>query len=170
MPTGEKFAIKILPNNKKSESHTARYEDQGCGCIPVTLGAHMCGVSFWDSASWRQEAQLLRKLDHPNIVKLLDIVETKTSIYLVMELYATCRGGVLVPTYPTLTQRQRVRMNAGELMASVRKRGRYKESEARQIVKLIIQAVGYLHQKGIVHRDLKVRHRFTCRGTLWGSV
>lgn len=43
-------------------------------------------------ASLESEINIMRKLKHPNIVKLFDVVTTNNSIYLVMEF---CAGGDL---------------------------------------------------------------------------
>ena len=45
-----------------------------------------------DKEMFATEVQLLRKLDHPNIIKLFEIYETEKTIYLVTEV---CEGGEL---------------------------------------------------------------------------
>jgi len=78
----------------------------------------------------RNEIQLLRDLDHPNIVKLYSIyVDTKTDDYkLVLQ---ACEGGDLNKYAP------------------------YSEEEAARIVKYVCSALQYMHDKHVMHRDLK---------------
>lgn len=75
----------------------------------------------------------MKCLDHPNIVKLFEVIQTEKTLYLVME-YAS----------------------GGEVFDYLVAHGRMKEKEARAKFRQIVSAVQYLHQKRIVHRDLKV--------------
>jgi calcium/calmodulin-dependent protein kinase I len=47
-------------------------------------------------------------------------------------------------------------MTGGELFDRIVEKEHYTEAEARQVMLPIIDAVRYLHEMGIVHRDLKV--------------
>jgi serine/threonine protein kinase len=47
-------------------------------------------------------------------------------------------------------------VTGGELFDSIVARGHYTEVDAARITKKILQAVDYLHEMGIAHRDLKV--------------
>ncbi|GMH61681.1 hypothetical protein TrRE_jg9283, partial [Triparma retinervis] len=78
------------------------------------------------------ELLLLRKLKHPNIVDLYDIFETDTEIFLVMQF---CEGG--------------------ELFDRVMTKSAYSERDASEIIFNLLQALEYLHSKGIIHRDIK---------------
>jgi calcium-dependent protein kinase len=72
--------------------------------------------------------EILKSLDHPNIVRALETFDYRGRLYIVMEL---CGGRDLYARDP------------------------YTEQEARTIVVRLFQAMSYLHGKGIVHRDLK---------------
>lgn len=49
------------------------------------------------------------------------------------------------------------RVTGGELFDRIVDKGQYTERDAARIVRSILQAVNYLHEMGIAHRDLKVR-------------
>jgi len=80
----------------------------------------------------KNEVEILSKVDHPNIISLYDIFDTKDRLYLVMEL-----------------------VTGGELFERIVEREQYKESEACIVMKQLFEAIAYLHSLGIVHRDLK---------------
>lgn len=78
------------------------------------------------------EIQTLRKLDHPNIIRLYDVYITQDKIFIVMEL-----------------------MEGGELFDYVVQKGTLTEEEASRIVRSVTSALVYMHSKNIIHRDLK---------------
>ncbi|KAA3676444.1 MAP/microtubule affinity-regulating kinase [Paragonimus westermani] len=82
-----------------------------------------------------REVRLMKLLDHPNIVKLFEIIENDKILYLVME-YAS----------------------GGEVFDYLVAHGRMKEKEARSKFRQIVSAVQYCHQKHIIHRDLKAEN------------
>ncbi|XP_075471111.1 MAP/microtubule affinity-regulating kinase 3 isoform X3 [Ascaphus truei] len=82
-----------------------------------------------------REVRIMKILNHPNIVKLFEVIETEKTLYLVME-YAS----------------------GGEVFDYLVAHGRMKEKEARAKFRQIVSAVQYCHQKQIVHRDLKAEN------------
>jgi len=82
-----------------------------------------------------REVRIMKTLDHPNIVKLFQVIETEKTLYLVME-YAS----------------------GGEVFDYLVLHGRMKEKEARAKFRQIVSAVQYCHQKKIIHRDLKAEN------------
>ncbi|XP_072961648.1 SNF1-related protein kinase catalytic subunit alpha KIN10-like isoform X1 [Typha angustifolia] len=83
----------------------------------------------------RCEIEIMGRLSHPNIVRLYEVIETKSKIYLVME-YMSC----------------------GELYDYITERGRLTEDEARYIFQQIIAGVEFCHLNKVAHRDLKLEN------------
>ncbi|CAG9326197.1 unnamed protein product [Blepharisma stoltei] len=79
-----------------------------------------------------QEIQVLKTLDHPNILKVFQIFEDKKYFYIVMEF---CAGG--------------------ELFNKITSKGHFSERETAHIIYQLLSAVTYCHSKNIIHRDLK---------------
>jgi serine/threonine protein kinase len=79
----------------------------------------------------KREISILRRVRHPNIVQLFEVMATKSKIFFVMEF-----------------------VRGGELFNKVAK-GRLQEETARKYFQQLISAVGFCHSRGVFHRDLK---------------
>ena len=79
-----------------------------------------------------REAQALKKLSHPNIVKLYNAFLWKNNVVLIMEYVA-----------------------GGEIYKYVKDKGGLSELEARNFFMQLTDAVEYCHNKYVIHRDLK---------------
>lgn len=79
----------------------------------------------------KREISVMRKVNHPNIVQLYEVMATKTKIYFVMEF-----------------------AKGGELFNEIAK-GKLMEDVARKYFQQLISAVDYCHSRGVYHRDLK---------------
>uniref|UniRef100_A0A8C7W5F3 non-specific serine/threonine protein kinase n=1 Tax=Oncorhynchus mykiss TaxID=8022 RepID=A0A8C7W5F3_ONCMY len=91
---------------------------------------------YWINSDFLfREVRIMKLLNHPNIVKLFEVIETEKTLYLIME-YAS----------------------GGEVFDYLVAHGRMKEKEARAKFRQIVSAVQYCHQKCIVHRDLKAEN------------
>ncbi|KAL1763400.1 sperm motility kinase Z-like [Sigmodon hispidus] len=78
------------------------------------------------------EVDIMRMLRHPNIVSLLQVIETEQYVYLIMEV-----------------------VEGEELHSLIKKAGCLKEDEARSLFIQLLSGIGYCHEEGIVHHDLK---------------
>ncbi|XP_075496707.1 CBL-interacting serine/threonine-protein kinase 12-like [Primulina tabacum] len=105
LKTGEGVAIKVIDKEK---------------ILKVGLIGHI-----------KREISILRRVRHPNIVQLFEVMATKTKIFFVMEY-----------------------VKGGELFNKVAK-GRLKEEVARKYFQQLISAVAFCHARGVYHRDLK---------------
>lgn len=94
----------------------------------ISLRRHM------DIKSMEDEVNMLRSLDHPYIVQLVDVfMQPGIAMYLVMEL-----------------------VSGGDLFERIVEQQRYTEVDARRLMRRVLSAVFYLHEHcNIVHRDLK---------------
>lgn len=81
------------------------------------------------------EVDILKKVSHPNIVKLFEFYEDERSFHLVTEL-----------------------LKGGDLVTFLLKEGKLTEQSTAYFFKQLLSAVAYCHSKGIVHRDLKLDH------------
>ncbi|XP_033750091.1 calcium/calmodulin-dependent protein kinase type IV-like isoform X2 [Pecten maximus] len=79
-----------------------------------------------------KEIGLLLMLNHQNLIRLKEIYETETHLQLVLEL-----------------------AKGGELFDSIEIRGTYTEKEAAHIMRDILESVRYMHEKGVIHRNIK---------------
>lgn len=78
------------------------------------------------------EINILKELDHPNIVRMYEFFEDEKRYYLVTEI---CKGG--------------------ELFDEVIARGKFSEKDAAVLIKQVLSCINYCHSNNIVHRDLK---------------
>lgn len=104
--TQQKVAIKILEKNK--------IQDQT------------------DIDRIAREIKILKKVRHPFVIQLYQIIETDNELYLVME-----------------------HANSGELFEYIVKAGRVDDVKASHFFSSILEGVEYLHLNGVCHRDLK---------------
>jgi serine/threonine protein kinase len=106
IPTGAKVAIKIL-NRAKIRSLDMEQKV-------------------------RREIKILRLFDHPHIIRLYEVIDTPTDIFVIMEY-----------------------VSGGELFDYIVMKGRLAENEARRFFQQILTGIEYCHHHMVVHRDLK---------------
>ncbi|KKZ61150.1 hypothetical protein EMCG_04251 [[Emmonsia] crescens] len=86
-----------------------------------------------ERANILKEVQIMRQVDHPNIVKLIEFSESRQFYYIVLEL---CPGGELFHQIVRLTY--------------------FSEDLSRHVILQVAKAIEYLHEHcGVVHRDIK---------------
>ena len=85
-----------------------------------------------DKNEFMNEIEVLKTVDHPNIIKLFDCYYDRTFYYMVEEY---CSGG--------------------DLFDYIQREKCFTEKKAKIIFKQLLSAVNHLHKKNIVHRDLK---------------
>jgi len=78
------------------------------------------------------EIDILKVVNHDNVVKLKDIFETDTHFYIIMEV-----------------------ISGGELFDKIVELTHYSEKEAARLTAQILRGIAHLHEKRIIHRDLK---------------
>ena len=79
-----------------------------------------------------REIQVMKRLRHTNCVCLYEAIETSSRIYLVMDM-----------------------ADNGDLLEYIRSKGALPEEKARDFFRQLIEATAYMHDRDIVHRDLK---------------
>nr|UUZ30954.1 drought tolerant protein [Medicago sativa] len=85
------------------------------------------------AANIEREISILRRLHHPNIIDLFEVLASKSKIYFVVEF-----------------------AEAGELYEEVAKKEKLTEDHARRYFRQLISAVKHCHSRGVFHRDLKL--------------
>ena len=85
-----------------------------------------------DMQDIEREIEIMGKVDHPNVIKLVDVFDETKKMNLVLEL-----------------------VTGGELFDKIVEKGNYTEKDAANTLMTLCDALEHLHAKGVVHRDLK---------------
>ena len=86
-----------------------------------------------DTAKIKEEIIILKQLNHPNIVKFYDYIETTNNIFIIMEYISKTTLKTFITQY----------------------KGHISEEMASTIMKHLLNAIQYIHSKNICHRDIK---------------
>eukprot|EP00344_Euplotes_crassus_P008779 CAMPEP_0196995390 /NCGR_PEP_ID=MMETSP1380-20130617/1517_1 /TAXON_ID=5936 /ORGANISM="Euplotes crassus, Strain CT5" /LENGTH=173 /DNA_ID=CAMNT_0042411047 /DNA_START=12 /DNA_END=533 /DNA_ORIENTATION=- len=90
------------------------------------------GLAEDDEVALKTEVQILQGIDHPNVVKMIEVFDEEDFLYIVLEL-----------------------MTGGELFDRIVEKESYSEMEAADTIRPIVDAIRYCHENNIIHRDLK---------------
>ncbi|KAL4297648.1 hypothetical protein GQ457_12G023820 [Hibiscus cannabinus] len=80
----------------------------------------------------KREISIMKIVRHPNIVRLHEVLASRTKIYIILEF-----------------------ISGGELFDKIVRCGRLPENECRLYFQQLVDAVAHCHSKGVYHRDLK---------------
>ncbi|XP_046840498.1 serine/threonine-protein kinase Chk2-like isoform X2 [Xenia sp. Carnegie-2017] len=131
----EKYTIfKFLGSGVCGHVHHAFTKGRECKgvAIKVITKAKFASQSYSNRTSIFQEVAVLKKLNHPCIVKYIDAVNTTDKLFIVLEL-----------------------VEGGELYDRIVKQKRLDERVTKFYFYQMLVAVKYLHEEGFTHRDLK---------------
>lgn len=85
--------------------------------------------SLTEIQSQANEVEIMRKLDHKHIIKLIDYFDEPDNLYIVLEL-----------------------MEGGDLFENIVQKSHFSEKEARDVMVKLLYAIEYCHKRNIVHR------------------
>ncbi|KAM9828761.1 caM kinase-like vesicle-associated, like isoform 1-T1 [Syngnathus typhle] len=83
----------------------------------------------------KNEIMILKLVNHPNILQLIDTFETRKEYYIIQEL-----------------------ATGGDVFDWIQDQGNYTERDASNVIRQVLEAVAYLHSLNIVHRNLKLEN------------
>ncbi|KAI9146473.1 kinase-like domain-containing protein [Paraphysoderma sedebokerense] len=109
--TGQRYAVKII-DKKKAGIKTQTKGDADVGLV--------------------QEIKIMKDINHPNIVKIHDVIQTQKYLYIFLYL-----------------------VNGGELFEYLAEHGQIPEDQCKFWFFQVLKAVKYLHDRNITHRDIK---------------
>ena len=97
---------------------------------------HLSKLNIKNLEKFKREIEILKKMDHPNIIKLYEVFESERSLYLVME---ECKGGEVFD----------------KIIERIQAKQMYSEKDAANIIQQVMSCIQYCHNHNICHRDLK---------------
>ena len=156
MKDDQKYAMKII--NKKELKKKKIFKQDKDGNVIVT--------NLLKDAL--KEIAILKKLNHPNIIKLYEILHSyqKEKIYLIME-YA--EYGDIVE-YNERDGIFSINQHISEIYNATKDKEKsfndlkyYKEEDIRSFCKYILLGLDYLHKNGIIHHDIKPNNILLCK-------
>lgn len=120
---------KMLGEGAFSKVYEGRSKD---GKIYAIKDVTKAKLTREDDLALRDEIGILRAFTHPNIIRLYEVFDEPEHYYLVTEM-----------------------MRGGELFDRIVNKTFYNEKEARDVCKILFEALSYCHKNNVAHRDLK---------------
>ncbi|CAB9507571.1 MAP kinase-activated protein kinase 2 (Fragment) [Seminavis robusta] len=118
--TGSERAVKVLPRSPSNEEKNEQV---------------------------RNEFEIVKNLDHPNILKQYNMYESEDNFYLVTDIYL-----------------------GGEMFDELERNGLLVEEDAAALMNHLLSCITYCHQHGICHRDLKPENILLCDNGKWEDI
>ena len=112
------------------------YEVRNKTTKEVRACKHLSKLNIKNLEKFKREIEILKKMDHPNIIKLYEVFESDRSLYLIME---ECKGGEIFD----------------KIIERIKAKQMYSEKDAAEIIQQVISCIQYCHNHNICHRDLK---------------
>ncbi|KAJ1515000.1 SIK kinase 3 [Coelomomyces lativittatus] len=100
---------------------------------PISTPLNLFGTNTVDILL--SEVKLMMRLNHPNIIKLYQVIDTEAECFIIMDYAA-----------------------GGEFVDYLASKGRLTEAEARHYFRQLVSAVHHCHSANLVHRDLKLEN------------
>ena len=97
---------------------------------------HLSKLNVKDLDKFRREIEIMKKMDHPNIIKIYEVFESERSLYIIME---ECKGGEIFD----------------RIIEHIQNKQMYSEKDAANIFQQVMSCIQYCHNQNICHRDLK---------------
>ena len=97
---------------------------------------HLSKLNVKDLEKFRREIEIMKKMDHPNIIKIYEVFESERSLYIIME---ECKGGEIFD----------------RIIEHIQNKQMYSEKDAANIFQQVMSCIQYCHNQNICHRDLK---------------
>eukprot|EP00128_Syssomonas_multiformis_P008811 Colp12_sorted_trinity150504_noHs@25480 len=130
--SSKKVAIKLVQISRLKQSEATRRRQKEKLKMLINEENPAKRTMF---ANLGREARVMQRLDHPNICKLYQVIETEETLAFVMEYLPN-----------------------GQLTDYLISKGGATETEVRAIFRQVLSAMDHCHQAGVVHRDLKLEN------------
>jgi serine/threonine protein kinase len=122
----------LLGKGSTARVHLAkRRKDQGKFAIKTVEKSKLMEKER-NMLCFAKEVDILRRLNHPNIIRFYELYENEVYVHLVLEY-----------------------LKSGDLLSHLQNKGVYSEKDASHVIRRILEALEYCHARNIIHRDLK---------------
>lgn len=144
----------VLGTGTFSTVRVAKHKDTGMSYAVKSI--NLTNIQPQTLIRLRREIQVLRSLNHKNIIQLYEIFEEDGMLLMIMEL---CTGGELWH----FLQRVEIFPNGDKFYYSPKgERVALTEEKVARLLRGIVEAIYYCHSRGVSHRDLKLENLMLC--------